>query len=199
MGGEGVLLVRCVVEREGLRLRIGGVKTRVLPGMGGGPTVDARTPRRKGTGSERTCMLVGRFSVWPFVCACAVMDGERWGGATRPGDWAGGDETWDGNKDSLPEGVRVGCAGRSSGVEPSDAKPGVSGEVSILAVKVCTMGSPSPSSTRLNELRFSCRVGGLFSGVDGLIFSGRLKGAEDCRLPGLIMLARCAFAWAVAA
>ena len=85
MGGEGVLLVRCVVEREGLRLRIGGVKTRVLPGMGGGPTVDARTPRRKGTGSERTCMLVGRFSVWPFVCACAVMDGERWGGATRPG------------------------------------------------------------------------------------------------------------------
>jgi len=37
-----------------------------------------------------------------------------------------------------------------------------------------------PSSTVLKDPRFSCRVGGLFCGVEGLILSGRLKDCCDC-------------------
>jgi hypothetical protein len=138
-----------------------------------------------------------------------VAEGETFGASARvgvciPGGKAGdcsGVDTCEGNSDSLPEGVRLGCLGGTPGLETSFA--GTVGP-SILAVRVCTCGSPWPSSTLLKLPRFSCRVGGLFSGVDGLIRSGMLKGWLDWRLPALngsedrgefrIILARCAFA-----
>ena len=95
----------------------------------------------------------------------AAADVGCWEGSGIAGECMSGLETWDGKRDSLPDGVREGCVPRAR---------------SIFAVRVCTRGSPLPSSTLLKDPRFSCRVGGLFCGVEGLILSGRLKDCCDC-------------------
>ena len=66
---EAASRVTLLAEREGLRPRMGAVG--VATGRTASGPVEFRTEERKGAGSERTCMLVGRRRVRMFACACA--------------------------------------------------------------------------------------------------------------------------------
>ena len=165
--GDG-RVVSAAAEREGFRLRMGGVKTLPLAARSV-LEVESRLLRRNGVASAPACMLLGLLGavlgVGGLFLLAALGSGVGFGSAARSSaDRIPGGS---GKSDSRPEGVRETAVGRGAAATAAG---------STWAVKVWTTGVPLLASTWLKWSRYSWRVGGRLSGVDGFTRNGRLKG-----------------------